>query len=121
MLVQLAGPFLANSMTEKDKVLVALTSCPSAEVAETIAQALVSERLAACVNRVPGVASTYIWDGEVQTDNEYLLVIKTTESRIEALKTRLNALHPYELPELVAIPVCAGAETYLDWVRDTVK
>ena len=108
-------------MTEKDKVLVVFTTCPSLEVAETIAKALVSERLAACVNRIPGVVSTYIWEGEVQTDKECLLMIKTTDTRIEAVKERVKALHPYELPELIAIPVCAGAESYLDWVRDTVK
>ncbi len=107
-------------MTEKDKVLVAMTSCPSLEVADRIAQTLVSERLAACVNRVPGVISTYIWQGQVQTDTEVLLVIKTTESRFDALKARLATLHPYELPELIAIPVCAGSERYLDWVRQTV-
>jgi periplasmic divalent cation tolerance protein len=108
-------------MTEQDKLIVVLTSCPNQEVAGQLSRALVMEGLAACVNAVPGVASTYIWKGEVQTDSEVLLLIKTTETRFEALKSRIAALHPYELPELVAIPVCAGAENYLAWVRENVK
>ena len=107
-------------MIAQDKVLFVLTSCPTREVAETISRALVTERLAACVNQIAGVQSTYIWDGEVQSDTEFLLAIKTTEGQIEALKTRVAALHPYELPELIALPVCAGSERYLDWVRQTV-
>lgn len=107
-------------MIEQDKVLIALTTCPTAEVAERIAIALVTEGLAACVNRVPGITSTYIWEGAVQSDAEVLLIIKTTDARFEVLKERLAGLHPYELPELVAIPVCAGSERYLGWVRQNV-
>jgi len=110
-----------KSMTEKAKVLIVLTTCPSKEVGVQISEALVREHLAACVNRVPAVSSTYIWKGAVQTDEEVMLVIKTTEARFEAVKSRLTDLHPYELPELIAIPVCAGAENYLEWVRDNVK
>ena len=111
----------AKYMTEKDKIIIAVTTCPSDEVARRIAEALVGERLAACVNRISGVQSTYIWKGEALTDSEVLLIIKTTEARFSALQVRLMDLHPYELPELVAIPVCAGAEKYLAWVADTVK
>jgi periplasmic divalent cation tolerance protein len=107
-------------MIEQDKVLVAFTTCPTPEVAERIANTLVTERLAACVNRLPGVTSTYIWEGAVQNDAEVLLIIKTTAERFEVLKERLAGLHPYELPELIAIPVCAGSERYLDWVRQNV-
>lgn len=108
-------------MTEKDKLIVVLTTCPSQEVAGQLSRTLVTERFAACVNAIPGVASTYIWKGQVQTDSEVLLLIKTTEARFEALKSRITALHPYELPEVVAIPMCAGAENYLAWVRENVK
>ena len=76
-----------------------------------------SERLAACVNRLPGVRSTYFWDGRLQDDAEILLIIKTTGRRLPDLTQRLKALHPYELPELVALPVVGGNERYLDWVR----
>jgi periplasmic divalent cation tolerance protein len=113
--------FARKLMTENTKVLIAMTTCPDTEVAGRIAEALVNERLAACVNQLPAVSSTYIWNGVVQTDAEVLLMLKTTEARFEALKSRLIELHPYELPELVAIGVCAGAENYLAWVRDSVK
>jgi periplasmic divalent cation tolerance protein len=102
-------------MTEP--VLLCYCTCPDATSAARLAEALVGERLAACVNRLPGVTSTYRWKGEVATDVEELLLIKTTAARFEALKTRLLALHPYELPELIAVPVDRGHAAYLDWVR----
>ena len=98
------------------RALVALCTCPTAEAADAIASALVAERLAACVNRVPGIRSTYRWKGAVQCDDELLLVIKTTVERFRALKTRIVALHPYELPEVIAVEVAAGHVPYLDWI-----
>jgi periplasmic divalent cation tolerance protein len=85
--------------------------------AQEIAEALVGEQPAACVNRVPGISSTYRWQGAVTTEREELLLIKTTARRFEALKSRLLELHPYELPELIAIPVERGHDAYLEWVR----
>lgn len=105
-------------MTEQ--VIVAFSTCPDAATAQRLAEALVGERLATCVNRLPGVASTYIWDGRLQDDPEILLIIKTTAARLAALTARLKALHPYELPELVALPVVGGNEPYLAWVRSGV-
>jgi periplasmic divalent cation tolerance protein len=101
-----------------DTVLLCYCTCPDASSATALAEALVGEGLAACVNRLPGVRSTYRWKGEVTTDSEELLLIKTTESRFVALKDRVLALHPYELPELIAVPVVHGHIAYLDWVRD---
>jgi periplasmic divalent cation tolerance protein len=101
-------------------VLLCYCTCPDAEVAQRIAEALVEECLAACVNRVPGVASTYRWQGQVTTEREELLLIKTTGARFEALRERLLALHPYELPELIAVPVERGHAAYLDWLRAAV-
>lgn len=97
-------------------VLLAYSACPDAATAERIARALVEERLAACVNRLPGVQSIYRWQGEVEQADEVLLLIKTTADRLPALTARLHALHPYELPELVAVEVRAGLPAYLDWV-----
>lgn len=97
-------------------VHVALSTAPDADSAARIARALVEERLAACVNVVPAVRSVYRWQGAVEEQTEVLLVIKTRAERIEALAARLRALHPYELPELVALPVTAGLPAYLDWV-----
>jgi periplasmic divalent cation tolerance protein len=110
----------ANPMT--DHVIVALSTCPDEATARQLAQTLVSERLATCVNRVAGLTSTYFWDGRLQEDAEILLIIKTTSARQAELAARLKDLHPYELPELVVLPVTGGNEPYLQWVRSgTVK
>lgn len=105
-------------MTEQ--VIVALSTCPDEATAKRIAEALVSERLATCVNRVTGMTSTYFWDGRLQDDAEILLIIKTTAARVDELAARLKVLHPYELPELVALPAAGGNEQYLQWVRTGV-
>lgn len=101
-------------------ILLCLCTCPDAASAQKLAETLVGERLAACVNRLPGVLSTYRWQGKVGTDSEELLLIKTTADRFETLKARLLALHPYELPELIALPIENGHAAYLDWVRANV-
>ena len=101
--------------------VIALSTVGSGEDAERIARALVERRLAACVNVIPGVASFYRWQGEVCRDEERLLVIKTRVERLEALREALVALHPYELPELVALPIEAGHATYLAWLDDSVS
>ena len=100
--------------------LLCLSTCPDTETAARIARTLVEEQLAACVNRLPGGASTYRWRGEIHEDAEVLLVIKTTRERFDALRERLVELHPYELPELVAIEIAEGLPAYLDWLaRET--
>jgi periplasmic divalent cation tolerance protein len=101
--------------------LVLLSTFPSAERAAEVAKILVEERLAACVNLVSGIRSIYRWQGKVSDDSEALAVIKTTQERYEALTARLLALHPYEVPELVALPVIAGHVPYLTWLGDQVK
>ena len=88
--------------------------------APALAEALVGERLVACVNVIPGVMSTYRWQGKVETDAEVLLMMKTTEDRVSALESRIQELHPYEVPEVLAMPVPWGAPAYLDWVRQQV-
>jgi len=100
-----------------DPVLLCYCTCPDADSAQRIAEALVTEHLAACVNRLPNIVSTYRWKGEVSTDREDLLLIKTTAARFEALRERLLALHPYDLPELIAVPIEYGHDPYLAWVR----
>lgn len=102
-----------------DQVFLAVTTCPDAATALQIARTLVEEGLAACVNRIEGVRSTYVWKGELKEDAEVLLLIKTTGPRIPELEARLKALHPYELPEWLTLPV-DGNERYLDWVRQGV-
>ena len=100
-----------------EAVLLCYCSCPDSASAQAISAALIGERLAACVNRLPGISSTYRWQGEVITDSEELLLIKTTAGRFDALKTRLLELHPCELPEFIAVAVADGHDAYLDWVR----
>ena len=98
---------------------MALSTVPSAAVGRKIARALVGEGLCACVNVVPGVRSIYRWKGKVCDDREWLLVMKLPKSKLKALSYRLPELHPYEVPELVALPVVGGHPPYLEWVRAT--
>jgi periplasmic divalent cation tolerance protein len=99
------------------QVILAISTCPDESVARRIAETLVTERLASCVNRIAGVRSSYFWDGILQDDGEILLIIKSTSGQLANLERRLNELHPYELPEFVVTPVTGGNERYLDWIR----
>ncbi|HEV7491078.1 MAG TPA: divalent-cation tolerance protein CutA [Rhodanobacteraceae bacterium] len=99
---------------------IVFCACADRETASRLARALVDERLAACVNAIPSVVSTYRWNDAIHTDNEVLLLIKTTADRLDALETRLIELHPYEVPELLAIEPVAGSAPYLAWLdRET--
>ena len=95
---------------------VALSTAPNMDTASTIARALVEEGLCACVNIVPAVRSIYLWDGEVCDGSEVMCVIKTRSDRIDALRERLVALHPYEVPELIVLDIADGHEPYLSWI-----
>lgn len=99
-----------------DPVRLVLTTCPDEATARSIALALVDDRLAACGNVVPGLTSIYRWMGSIETDAEVLLLLKTTVDRLPELSDRLAELHPYEVPELLAIEIPAGAPGYLRWV-----
>ena len=99
-------------------VLVVLVTCPP-DKAQAIAGALVEERVAACVNVVPSLLSVYRWKGAVHNDSEALLIAKTTKDRFEALKQAVLKHHPYELPEVIAIPVDRGHTPYLEWVIES--
>lgn len=101
-------------------VVVVWVTAPDPSSAETLACALVEERLAACVNLLPGVTSLYRWEGAVQRDTEVLMLIKTTVGGFDRLRTRVLELHPYDAFEVIALPVRDGDERYLDWVRASV-
>lgn len=101
-------------MTDK---IVVLSTASSAAEAEAIAQRLIEERLAACVNVVAGVRSFYRWRGKIENSPEWLLVIKSSRSRFEALRAALEKLHSYEVPEAIALPVVEGAANYLNWME----
>ena len=99
--------------------LVVLVTCPSQKVGKQLAHVLVEERLAACVNVIPGLTSTYRWEGKICRDAEVLLVVKTRRTRLRALTRRVQALHPYSVPEVIALPVVGGSAAYLSWVCDS--
>ncbi len=103
-----------------DDALVALTTCPDQDTAQRLAARLVEARLAACVNVIGGVQSTYRWRDRVEQDAEVLLLIKTTERAVRAVGAVIRELSDYELPELLAVPVKDGSRAYLDWLLDCV-
>lgn len=103
------------------EVLVVFCTCPDTDTARRIAGQLVRDRLTACVNILPGITSVYEWQDEICEDAEVLLLIKTTQAGFAVLRDAIVAAHPYELPEVIAVPVSAGLPGYLDWVVDIVK
>jgi periplasmic divalent cation tolerance protein len=104
-----------------DDVLIVLTTCPDAASAARIARMLVENRLAACVNQLPEVASTYRWEGKIEQASEVPLLIKTTRERLPEVQEAIRTLHPYSVPEIVAVPVVAGFLPYLRWVGEQTE
>ncbi len=98
-----------------------LTTCANTEEADRIAGALVERRLAACVNRLDGVLSTYRWESSLHRDNEILLLIKTIETRFEDLRLAIHRLSSYDVPEIIAVPIRKGSDDYLAWLEDSVS
>lgn len=101
--------------------LVVLVTVPSREEGERIADAVVGEGLAACVNVVGPIRSIYRWQGELCRDDEHLLLMKTTRDRYLELEARVKSLHSYDVPEVIALPIERGSAAYLDWLRDSVS
>ena len=99
-----------------EQILIVMTNLPNAQAAEALAAAVVEARLAACVNLLPAVQSVYRWEDKLQWATEVTLLIKTTQRQYVALEAAIHAAHPYELPEVIALPVTAGLPSYLQWV-----
>jgi periplasmic divalent cation tolerance protein len=99
---------------------IVLTTLPADGDVESFARVLVDERLAACVNILPAMQSIYRWEGKVEQASERQLIIKTAAAQVEDLKARIAALHPYDVPEMLVLPVSGGSEGYLQWIRDSV-
>jgi periplasmic divalent cation tolerance protein len=118
--VIMAGNGMPSAMKRHEYQLV-LTTCPDTEVAERLAQALVQERLAACVNILPVAKSIYLWKGQVESAAEQLLLIKSMTDAYSSIQKRIRELHPYELPEVIAVPIADGLPDYLAWIRNPDK
>lgn len=101
-----------------DRVMLLYSTAPDEETAKRIARELVDKKLAACVSLMPGLYSVYRWQGKVEEATEVSIMIKTGQSRLAELSAALVSLHPYDVPELVAVPVSGGFEPYLQWVKD---
>ncbi len=101
--------------------IVILCTCPDHKSAEKLARGLVEGRLAACINLVPGLTSIYPWRGKIERDSEVLMVIKSRRDRYRDIEQFILKNHPYEIPELVALPVVSGSEGYLHWVDEWVN
>ena len=102
-----------------EKILLALSTFPDAETARRISNQLVTEKVAACANILPGVESIYRWKEKIETANETLVFFKLSEDRQAAFQEKLRSLHPYEVPEIVFVPVASGLPDYLRWVAES--
>jgi periplasmic divalent cation tolerance protein len=103
------------------EAVLVLTTCANSAAAAELAELLVGRRLAACVNRIDAVASTYRWEGRIERGNESLLLIKTTEEKYPALERAVRDHSSYELPEIIAVRLTAGSPDYLDWIGASVR
>lgn len=102
------------------KYLVVFVTAPSVEVGQQIANAVLEQKLAACVNIVPGISSIFFWQGQPEQDQEVLLIIKTRADLFEAkLAPLVQQVHPYDVPEIIALPIVMGSKSYLDWIDES--
>ncbi len=108
--------------TEPDAaVRLVVVTAPDAGTAEAMVRTLVEERLAACGNILPGLTSIFRWQGEVEREHEVLVLLKTTDDVVPRLLRRVPELHPYDVPEVLVLPIGAGFGPYLDWVSETTR
>ena len=108
-------------MLENSKYIVILSTTSNAEEATRIAEKLVTDRLVACVNIIPGIQSIYWWNNGVQNEQEVLMIMKTEKSRYEDVERAIKSLHSYEVPEIISLPLENGSEGYLKWIENTLK
>jgi len=106
---------------DAERIVVGFSTAPNEDIAKTLAEKLVRDGLAACVNIVPSIRSVYVWKGEIVEDKETLMIIKTRKSLTEKVRQVLEKEHPYEVPELVFIEVTSGHKPYIEWVIESTK
>ena len=104
-----------------EKILLALSTFPDAEIARRISNQLVSERFAACANIFPSVESIYRWKDKIESGNETLVLFKLSEDRQSAFQDKLRSLHPYDVPEIIFVPIASGLTDYLQWVSENCR
>ncbi len=114
-------PTESPSSSETGDVILVMSNFPDAETARQAARQLVEEQLAACVNVLAPAESIYRWEGSIESESEVPVLMKSTLDRFAELEARIQALHPYEVPEIIAVPIIAGSRTYLDWVQQMVQ
>ena len=105
----------------KQTHIAILCTVPTFSVAQKIANELVSRELAACCNIIPGITSIYRWQGKVETDDELLIIIKSTEENYKAIENSIKELHPYEVPEILSFQIKQGLDKYLHWINEVTK
>ena len=101
--------------------IVVYVTTPDIETSKKIADVLVEEKLAACVNITQKVHSVYFWEGNIEHEDEFLLIIKTREDRFQKLEEKIKSLHPYSVPEIIALPIVRGSQDYLHWIDETLE
>lgn len=101
--------------------LVVYITIPNSETGEKIANTIVEKRLAACASIVPGLSSIYHWQGEICNETELLLIAKTRDSLFERLEQEVKSIHPYQVPEIIALPIIKGSREYLDWIDESTS
>lgn len=100
---------------------IAITTCPNSEVATQLAKAIVEQKLAACVNILPAIQSIYQWQGQIESETESLLIIKTMHNKLEPLQNFILRNHPYDVPEFISLGIESGSKPYLDWIMQSLK
>jgi len=105
----------------ENKFIMIITTVNSDSAAKKIAQALIEEKLAACVNIIPSVTSIFRWEGKVSTESELILIAKSKKKLFDEIKDKILSLHPYKLPEIITVPIVDGSKEYLKWVEDELK
>ena len=104
-----------------EQFILVMTNVPGLSVARVLGRQLVEQKLAACVNQLPGVRSIYRWQGALEEADEVTLLIKTTQARYTELEAAINLLHPYQVPEIIVLPFAGGSQPYLDWIVQETK
>jgi len=106
-------------MSSSNEFCVIYVTVPDENAAARVTESVVDSKLVACVNAIPGIKSTYLWKGQVTTDQEILLMMKTRTELFDRLQETIKTQHPYETPEIISVPITNGIQSYLDWIRDS--